>query len=111
MSVRGRSICTPGVCTPTEGFAALAAGADALKMFPAEQLGPHVLAAWKSVFPAGTAFIPVGGIRPETMQEYFSVGAAGFGLGSALYRKGDSADTIAANARAFIDALPASSSH
>ncbi|WP_207729016.1 2-dehydro-3-deoxy-6-phosphogalactonate aldolase [Gluconobacter cadivus] len=104
-------ICTPGVCTPTEGFAALAAGADALKMFPAEQLGPHVLAAWKSVFPAGTAFIPVGGIRPETMQEYFSVGAAGFGLGSALYRKGDSAHTIAANARAFIDALPASSSH
>ncbi|MBF0876671.1 2-dehydro-3-deoxy-6-phosphogalactonate aldolase [Gluconobacter cerevisiae] len=104
-------ICTPGVCTPTEGFAALAAGADALKMFPAEQLGPHALAAWKSVFPTGTAFIPVGGIRPETMQEYFRVGAAGFGLGSALYRKGDSADTIAAKARAFIDALPASSSH
>ncbi|GBR08099.1 2-dehydro-3-deoxy-6-phosphogalactonate aldolase [Acetobacter oeni] len=105
-AVQEGMICTPGVCTPTEGFAALNAGATALKMFPAEQLGPKILAAWKSVFPKDTAFIPVGGITPDTMQDYFSAGAAGFGLGSALYKAGRTPEDVSAAAGAFIRALP-----
>lgn len=96
--------CTPGVATPTEGFAALAAGADALKLFPAEMLPPPVLKAMKSVFPKDTRFVPVGGITPDTMAPYHAAGAAGFGLGSALYRPGMDAATVAANAEAFVAA-------
>lgn len=97
--------CAPGVATPTEGFAALANGADALKLFPAEALGPAVLKAWRSVFPAGTAFLPVGGITPEGMAPFLEAGAAGFGLGSALYRPGDAPEQVAARAAAFVAAL------
>lgn len=97
-------ICTPGVATPTEGFAALSHGADALKMFPAETLPPSALKAWLSVFPEGTRLFPVGGITPETMAPYVIAGAAGFGLGSALYRPGASPGEVAAHARAFIQA-------
>jgi 2-dehydro-3-deoxyphosphogalactonate aldolase len=97
-------VCVPGVLTPTEGFAALAAGADALKLFPAELAGPSVLRALRSVFPAGTAFLPVGGIKPDTMGSFVAAGAAGFGLGSALYRPGDDVATVAANAAAFVSA-------
>jgi 2-dehydro-3-deoxyphosphogalactonate aldolase len=96
--------CIPGISTPTEGFAALANGADALKLFPAELMTPRVLRAMRSVFPSQTRFLPVGGITPESMGEYVAAGAAGFGLGSALYKKGDSAETVAANARAFVNA-------
>jgi 2-dehydro-3-deoxyphosphogalactonate aldolase len=96
--------CMPGIATPTEGFAALANGADALKLFPAESLSPAVLRAMRSVFPAETRFLPVGGITPDTMAEYVAAGAAGFGLGSALYRRGDDASRVAGNARAFVDA-------
>jgi 2-dehydro-3-deoxyphosphogalactonate aldolase len=87
--------------TPTDGFAALAAGADALKLFPAELAGPSTLRAMRSVFPAGTLFLPVGGITPDTMDGFLKAGAAGFGLGSALYRPGDSVAAVAANAGAF----------
>ena len=97
-------VCTPGVATPTEGFAALAAGADALKLFPAEMLPPPVLKAMKSVYPKETPFVTVGGITPDTMASYHAAGAAGFGLGSALYRPGMDAATVAANARAFVTA-------
>jgi len=93
------------VATPTEGFAALAAGAAALKLFPAEQLSPGALKAWRSVFPARTRFIPVGGITPDNMTPWLEAGAAGFGLGSALYRKGDSAAAVGKSARRFIAAL------
>jgi 2-dehydro-3-deoxyphosphogalactonate aldolase len=96
--------CTPGVATPTEAFAALRAGADALKLFPAEQLPPPVLKAWSSVLPPGTALLPVGGITPERMAAYRSAGAAGFGIGSALYAPGTPAAEVARRARAFIDA-------
>jgi 2-dehydro-3-deoxyphosphogalactonate aldolase len=94
-------ICVPGILTPTEGFAALAAGADALKLFPAELAGPSTLRALRSVFPTGTLFLPVGGITPEGMGAFLKAGAAGFGLGSALYRPGDSAAAVAAKAAAF----------
>lgn len=97
-------VCTPGIATPTEGFAALAAGADALKLFPAEMLPPPVLKAMKSVFPKDTRFVPVGGITPDTMAPYHAAGAAGFGLGSALYKPGMDAADVGANARAFVAA-------
>ena len=94
-------VCVPGIMTPTEGFAALAAGADALKLFPAELVGSSTLRAMRSVFPADTLFLPVGGIRPDTMSGFVEAGAAGFGLGSALYRPGDTAAAVAARAAAF----------
>jgi 2-dehydro-3-deoxyphosphogalactonate aldolase len=100
-------ICTPGISTPTEGFAALANGADALKLFPAEMLTPAVLKAMRSVFPRETLFLPVGGITPESMAPYVTAGAAGFGLGSALYRPGATAAEVASKARVFVRAWDA----
>nr|WP_232480687.1 2-dehydro-3-deoxy-6-phosphogalactonate aldolase [Roseomonas sp. KE2513] len=97
-------LCVPGVSTATEGFAALAAGADALKLFPAELLTPRVLKAMLSVFPRGTRFLPVGGIVPEGMGEFVAAGAAGFGLGSALYKPGATADEVGERARRFVEA-------
>jgi 2-dehydro-3-deoxyphosphogalactonate aldolase len=97
-------VCIPGVGTATEGFAALAHGADALKLFPAELLGPAVLRAFRSVFPKEARFFPVGGITPAVMSGYVAAGAAGFGLGSALYRTGDDVAAVTANARAFVSA-------
>ena len=96
--------CVPGVATPTEAFAALAAGADALKLFPAEMLTPPVLKAMLSVLPKGTRLLPVGGITPERMGPFRAAGASGFGLGSALYRPGADAEEVARHARAFVAA-------
>src|SRR5690349_13119881 len=79
--------CVPGVATPTEAFAALAAGADALKSFPAEMITPPIIKAWRAVLPK-VAILPVGGITPQTMTPFVAAGAAGFGLGSALYKPG-----------------------
>jgi 2-dehydro-3-deoxyphosphogalactonate aldolase len=96
--------CLPGVATPTEAFAALAAGADGLKLFPAEALPPPVVKAWKAVLPPPVPLIPVGGIAPESIAAYVAAGAAGFGIGSALYRAGIAAEEIAERARAFASA-------
>jgi len=96
--------CAPGVATLTEAFAALAAGADVLKMFPAEQLGPVVLKAWRAVIPSDIALIPVGGITPVNMAPFVAAGASGFGLGSALYKPGLSAIQVGQNADEFIAA-------
>jgi 2-dehydro-3-deoxyphosphogalactonate aldolase len=93
----------PGVATPTEAFAALAAGADALKMFPAELLGAAVLKAWRAVLPSDTQLVPVGGITPEKLAGFVSAGASGAGLGAALYAPGVSAAEVARRASAFID--------
>jgi 2-dehydro-3-deoxyphosphogalactonate aldolase len=101
---RQRLVCTPGVATPTEAFRALDAGADALKLFPAEAMSPAVLRAWLAVLPAGTRLIPVGGITPETMAPWRAAGAVGFGLGSALFRPDLAPDAVARNARAFVAA-------
>jgi 2-dehydro-3-deoxyphosphogalactonate aldolase len=100
-------ICAPGVATPTEGFAALANGADALKLFPADLLGPATLRAWRSVFPPRTLMLPVGGITPPSLAPFIAAGAAGFGLGSALFKPGDDVARVAANAQAFARALHA----
>jgi 2-dehydro-3-deoxyphosphogalactonate aldolase len=97
-------ICAPGIATPTEGFAALAAGADGLKLFPAEMLTPKVLKALRAVFAKETVMIPVGGITPEAMAEYWNAGATGFGLGSALYNPGMTLDNVREIAKTFIAA-------
>ena len=96
--------CTPGVVTPTEAFAALAAGADALKVFPAELVTPAILKAIRVVLPKGTRLLPVGGITPDNMQPYVDAGASGFGLGSALYKPGMTADEVATIAGRFVAA-------
>ena len=93
--------CTPGVATPTEAFAALHAGADALKIFPAESMPPAVVKAWRAVLPPDLALLPVGGIAPDDMKAYVDAGARGFGIGSALYAPGRSIADTAARARAF----------
>jgi 2-dehydro-3-deoxyphosphogalactonate aldolase len=100
-------ICTPGVATPTEAFAALYAGADALKLFPAEALPPAVVKAWRAVMPREIGLYPVGGIAPGTMAAYWQAGASGFGLGSALFTPALAPDQVAANARAFAEAFAA----
>jgi 2-dehydro-3-deoxyphosphogalactonate aldolase len=100
-------LCTPGVATPTEAFGALQAGADALKLFPAELLSPAVLKAMKAVLPAGTRLWPVGGITPQHLAPYRDAGATGVGLGSALYPPGAPVADVAARARAFVDAWAA----
>ena len=93
--------CFPGVATPTEGFAALAAGADGLKLFPGEALPPAVIKAWKAVFPASVPLMPVGGVTPERIAEYVAAGAAGFGIGSALYKPGVSVADVQKRAVLF----------
>lgn len=98
-------VAVPGFATPTEAFAMLEAGADALKLFPAEAAPPPVLKAIRAVLPPTVPVLPVGGITPDRMADYWTAGASGFGLGSALYKPGASAHTLAGNARAFIDAL------
>ena len=94
----------PGIATPTEAFAALAAGADGVKLFPAEALPAAVLKAMRAVLPPQTMVFPVGGITPTSMAEYRQAGAAGFGLGSALYKPGDGPAAVAAKAAAFVAA-------
>jgi len=96
-------IALPGVATPSEAFAALKAGADGLKAFPAEMIPPAVVKAWRAVIPRSVPILPVGGVTPTTMGDYVKAGATGFGLGSALYRAGDSAERIGENARAFVE--------
>ena len=94
-------VCLPGVATPTEATAALAAGASGLKLFPAEMLPPTVLKAWRAVLPAGTPLLPVGGITTDTLAAYHAAGASGFGIGSALYRPGMAVADVAAQAARF----------
>ena len=96
--------CVPGAATPTEAFAALQAGADALKLFPAELVTPPVVKALRAVLPKELRLLPVGGITPENMAPFKRAGAAGFGLGSALYSPGQTAGDVAPQARAFVQA-------
>ncbi|MEO6225355.1 MAG: 2-dehydro-3-deoxy-6-phosphogalactonate aldolase [Sphingomicrobium sp.] len=98
-------VCCPGYLTPTEAFAALDAGATALKLFPADAASPAVLAAQKAVIPKNVPVLPVGGIRPDNMRPWLDAGAAGFGLGGGLYKAGQSADETFAKARAYVAGL------
>ncbi len=100
-------VCVPGVATPTEAFAALAAGADGLKMFPAEALPPPTIKAWRAVLPSGTLVFAVGGMRPNNMAAYWTAGADGFGTGSNLYSPGLDVAKVRANAAAYAAAFRA----
>lgn len=95
-------VSLPGFATASEAFAALEAGATALKLFPAEGASPAVLKAIRAVLPAGTRVLPVGGITPASMTPWLDAGAAGFGIGSALYSPGVAPDEIARRARTFV---------
>jgi 2-dehydro-3-deoxyphosphogalactonate aldolase len=95
----------PGVVTPTEAFAALDAGATALKLFPAEGSSPAVLKAMRAVLPKDLRLLPVGGVGPDTMTPWLDAGANGFGLGSAIYKIGLTAEQVGERARAFVSAL------
>ena len=103
-AVRRGLACLPGVMTPTEAFAALRAGATALKVFPAELIGPAGIKALRAVLPPEARMLPVGGITPESLPAYGNAGAAGFGIGSALYRPGMTATEVARCACAFASA-------
>ena len=98
-------IALPGVATPTEAFAALAAGADGLKMFPGELLPPAAVKAWRAVVPKETLLVPTGGVTPDNVAAYRAAGADGFGIGSALYKPGMSRDELARKAAAFVTAV------
>lgn len=104
-AVAADMVCLPGYFTPSEGFAAIAAGAHGLKLFPAEGAGPAVLKAQRAVLPRSVPMLVVGGITPDGMAPWRAAGADGFGLGSALYRPGDDADAVGAAARRFVAAL------
>ena len=98
-------VSLPGIATPSEAFAAIEAGATALKLFPAEGASPAVLKALRAVLPSGVRVLPVGGITPGNMAPWLAAGAAGFGIGSALYSPGVAIDEIAGRARAFVASL------
>lgn len=97
-------VCLPGVLTPTEAFGALQLGASGIKLFPAELVSPAVLKALRAVLPPEAVVLPVGGIQPEHMQAYRQAGASGFGIGSAVYRPGQSAQEVEQQALRFANA-------
>lgn len=94
----------PGIFTPTEAFAALKAGADGLKLFPGSMAGPEGLQAMRAILPAGTKVFAVGGAGPENFDLWIKASADGFGLGSALYKPGLTAEAVGARAREIVSA-------
>ncbi len=105
-AAKARGLLTaPGFFTPAEAFALLRAGADALKLFPAEAGSPAMLKSIRAVLPPAMPILPVGGITPESMQGWFDAGAKGFGIGSSIYKAGDSAAEVARKAALFKAAL------
>ncbi len=101
---RGMLAC-PGFFTPAEAFALLAAGADGLKLFPAEGASPAMLRSMRAVLPKDTLVLPVGGIEAANMAAWRAAGAAGFGIGSSIYRPGDTAEVVRGKADALVRAL------
>lgn len=97
----------PGVMTPTEAFAALKAGADALKFFPGELVGPIGLKAMRAVLPQGVPLIAVGGVTAANMAEWRAAGADGFGIGSSIYKPGDTPEMAAGKAAELVAAYDA----
>ena len=94
-------VSSPGYFTPSEAFAAIRAGATALKLFPAEAASPAVLKAQLAVIPREIPVMAVGGIKPDNMRPWLDAGASGFGLGSGLYKPGQSAADTLDKARAY----------
>jgi len=97
----------PGFFTPTEAFALLEAGADALKLFPAEAVSPSVLTAMRAVFPPDAAVLAVGGVNAATIASWHQAGAAGYGVGSSIYKPGIAAAEVRVKAKALVAALAA----
>jgi 2-dehydro-3-deoxyphosphogalactonate aldolase len=95
----------PGVMTPTEAFAALANGANALKLFPGELIGPKIIKALMAVLPEGTKVIPTGGVDAGNLADYWAAGVSAVGVGGALYKPGKTADQVQADARALVTAI------
>lgn len=106
-SVAAGLVSCPGFFTPSEAFAAIGAGAHALKLFPAEAVTPAVVKAQRAVLPRDIPLLVVGGVVPEAMAGWFAAGADGFGLGSGIYRPGQTAAETLDKARAYRAALPA----
>jgi 2-dehydro-3-deoxyphosphogalactonate aldolase len=100
-------VSLPGVMTPSEGFAALKAGADGLKLFPAEIIPPAVFTAWRAVLPADTLLLAVGGVGVNNLNIYAEAGASGYGIGSALYKPARPANEVGKLARALVAAAKA----
>jgi len=95
-------VSSPGYFTPSEAFAAIRAGATALKLFPAEAATPAVLKAQLAVIPKEVPVMVVGGVKPDTMQPWLEAGASGFGLGGGLYKPGQPAAETLEKARAYV---------
>jgi 2-dehydro-3-deoxyphosphogalactonate aldolase len=104
-SARAGLVSSPGFFTPSEAFAAIHAGATGLKLFPAEGATPAVLKGQLAVIPADIPVMAVGGISPDNMRPWLDAGAAGFGLGSGLYKPGQSAADTLEKARAYVAGL------
>ncbi|WP_144208151.1 2-dehydro-3-deoxy-6-phosphogalactonate aldolase [Shewanella donghaensis] len=94
--------CVPGFFTPSDAYAAINAGADSLKLFPADAFGPKGLKAMSVVLP-DIDILPVGGVSPDTMQAFLDSGAKGFGLGSGLFKAGMTISQVQQNANAYVD--------
>lgn len=101
-TVNAGLVSSPGFFTPSEAFTALNAGAQVLKLFPAEGASPAVLKAQKAVLPKDVPVLVVGGVQPDTMQPWLDAGAAGFGLGGGIYKPGQSPEDTLAKARAYV---------
>jgi 2-dehydro-3-deoxyphosphogalactonate aldolase len=97
----------PGVATATEAFAAIQAGARHLKLFPAATYGPGHLKQLKAVLPPQIVVLAVGGVGPDAMAEWRAAGALGFGLGSELYKAGQSPAETAAKVQRVVAAVRA----
>ena len=104
-SVAAGLVSSPGYFTPTEAFAALKAGAHVLKLFPAEAASPVIVKAQRAVIPRSVPLVVVGGVTPEKVADYLAAGADGFGLGGALFKPGQSAAEVRAQADAFVAAV------
>ncbi len=104
-AVEAGMVSCPGVFTPTEAFTAIAAGAHALKLFPAEAASPAVVKAQRAVLPNDVPMIVVGGVTAESMPSWIEAGADGFGLGSGVYVAGQTPEVTAEKARGFVAAV------
>jgi len=104
-TVEAGMVSSPGIFTPSEAFAALDAGADTLKLFPAEAASPKVVRSLRAVIPKDLPFLVVGGVTPESVAGWLEAGADGFGLGGGLYKPGQSPEETLTKARAYVEAV------
>ncbi len=104
-TVNAGMLSAPGCLTPTECFAALEAGAHAIKLFPGELISPAVVKAMRAVLPTSTTVLVVGGVTPDSVAAFSAAGASGFGVGGSIYRAGITAAEVAHNANTFAAAF------